>query len=62
MEPFYTKFGTSYQNPEFHKFFSEKVIDACLYYIDEPGLSAEEREMKFRESMEEAYSILQNIK
>ncbi len=59
IEPFYTKYSAGDDNSLFHKHFVELVMDACLYYIDEPGLSVEEKETQFRKSLEEAYIVLQ---
>ncbi|MCI5621041.1 MAG: hypothetical protein MR355_05705 [Lachnospiraceae bacterium] len=60
-EAFYTKYAHTYDNPLFHKYFLNTVADACLIYIDEPGLTPEMREAEFYKSLSDAYINLQNL-
>lgn len=60
-EEFYTKYASTYKNLAFHEYFLSTVPDACLFYIDEPGLPPEIKEEKFREALQEAYVILQKL-
>lgn len=60
-EEFYSKYASTYENPLFHKCFLTNVADACLFYIDEPGLTPEKREELFYQSLSEAYSELQKL-
>jgi len=56
-EEFYSKYANTYQNPLFHECFIHTVADACLLYIDEPGLAPEVREKMFHQSLSEAYLL-----
>lgn len=58
-EPYYTKHAVSYHNQSFHDYFIDIVADACLVYIDEPGLSPDENERLFHETLKAAYVELQ---
>lgn len=60
-EPFYTQYADSDENPLFHKCFMDTVADACLFYIDEPGLTSEIKELKFHEALQEAYAALKKL-
>lgn len=60
-ESFYSKYANTYENPLFHECFMANVADACLFYIDEPGLPPEQREELFYQSLSEAYSELQKL-
>lgn len=60
-EPFYSKYADTYENPLFHEYFMNTVADACLIYIDEPGLTPEIRETMFYKSLSEAYLNLQKF-
>ena len=60
-ERFYSEYADTYQNPLFHEYFMNIVADACLYYIDEPGLTLEIREKMFHKSLNEAYIILREF-
>ena len=60
-EEFYSTYAKTYQNPLFHDCFLHTVADACLFYIDEPGLSPEMRESLFHQALSEAYLLLQKI-
>lgn len=43
---------------KFNEIFMNRVPDACLYYIDEPGLNEATKEQLFRKEILEAYNIL----
>ena len=43
------------------KCFMDKVPDACLLYIDEPGLTPEIKESRFHEALQEAYVTLEKL-
>jgi len=60
-EPFYTEYANTYENPLFHKCFMDTVPEACLFYIDEPGLTSEIKESKFHEALQEAYVTLEKL-
>ena len=60
-EPFYTEYANTYENPLFHMCFMDKVPDACLLYIDEPGLTPEIKESRFHEALQEAYVTLEKL-
>ena len=57
-EPFYTEYANTYENPLFHKCFMDTVPEACLFYIDEPGLTSEIKESKFHEASGSEHSEL----
>lgn len=52
-EPFYSRFASEYDNPLFHQYFLGTVENACTIYIEEPGLSPEDRERLFLKVMYE---------
>lgn len=60
-ESFYTEYANAYKNPLFHKCFMDIVPDACLFYIDEPGLTPEIKESRFHEALQEAYMTLEKL-
>ena len=60
-EPYYSRYARTYDNPPFHKYFINTVADACLIYIDEPGLDPEEKERLFYKTLSEAYIKLQEL-
>lgn len=45
----------------FYNVFTDIVPDACLYYVDEPGLTEEQRETLFYEQMDNAYLELKDL-
>ena len=47
--------------PCFNKLFIEVVPNACLYYIDEPGIDEFTKEELFRKEISAAYSELINL-
>lgn len=57
-EPYYTRNAGVYDNKEFHKLFLDTVADACLIYIDEPGLLPEKGEALFYKTVKDAYDKL----
>lgn len=58
-ESFYSRFASEYDNLLFHQYFLGTVADACTIYIEEPGLSPEDRERLFHKVMSEAFQELQ---
>lgn len=60
-ENYYTANANRDFNFEFQKCFIENVANACLYYIDEPGLTDAEKEKYFYEAMSKAYLELQKL-
>ena len=60
-ESFYSQYAETYNNPTFHKYFLSNIPDACLFYIDEPGLAEEEREAQFYKVLSDAYLNLQKL-
>lgn len=62
-EKYYTKFGEylKFYYPIFDQIFLSIVPDACLYYIDEPGLSFDEKAKLFRKEIEKAYMNLKDL-
>lgn len=61
-ELFYTEYANSYSNSRFHQVFLDTVADACLIYIDEPGLTPYKKEELFYETVKDAYAQLVQIK
>ena len=57
-ESFYSKYAKHCINSLFCKYFLDTVADACLIYIEEPGLSPKEREERFYDVMSKAYQEL----
>ena len=45
----------------FNEVFINRVPDACLCYIDEPGLDEVSKEQLFRKEILETYNILINL-
>ena len=60
-EPYYSQYADSYKNKPFHDRFLSIVADACLIYIDEPGLSPETAERQFYQALCDAYEELQKL-
>lgn len=60
-ETFYTNNAELIKGTEFDHIYLSFVPDACLYYIDEPGLSEAENETRFKMAMEDAYRELSNL-
>lgn len=62
-EKYYTKYGEylKFYYPIFDQIFLSIVPDACLYYIDEPGLSFDEKAKLFRKEIEKAYMNLKDL-
>ena len=60
-ESFYTKCADTYENTSFHEYFMDTIPDACLIYIDEPGLPPEKKELMFYKILKEAYANLQKL-
>lgn len=60
-ETFYTDHAESIKDTEFDRIYFSLVPDACLYYIDEPGLSETENETRFKMLIENTYQQLSNL-
>ena len=60
-EQYYNKYVDSCDNIAFKKCFLDNISDACLLYIDEPGLTSEEREKQFFEVLKSTYELLLNL-
>ena len=60
-EAYYTNNVKCIEGTKFHEIYKSIVPDACLFYIDEPCLSEEEKENGFRSSLEEAYKLLSEL-
>lgn len=54
-ESFFTRHAELIVNSRFYRVFIDSVPDACLYYIDEPGLIEEKKEKLFREQLTSTY-------
>ncbi|WP_346914195.1 hypothetical protein [Clostridium sp.] len=62
-EKYYTKYGEylKFCYPIFDQIFLSIVPDACLYYIDEPGLNFDEKTSLFRKEIGNAYMKLKDL-
>lgn len=60
-ETFYTCHAELIKKTMFYNVFTDIVPDACLYYVDEPGLAEEQRETLFHEQMDNAYLKLKDL-
>ncbi|WP_367662924.1 hypothetical protein [Clostridium sp.] len=62
-EKYYTKYGEylKFYYPIFDQIFLSIIPDACLYYIDEPGLNFDEKASLFRKEIENAYIKLKDL-
>lgn len=57
-EEFYAKYISIIKKTPFEDAYSSIVPDACIIYIDEPGMDEDEKEKAFHECMCEAYKTL----
>ena len=57
-EQYYTKYANLCDNDVFKKCYLDNIPDACLFYIDEPGLTPEENEKQFFKAMKSTYELL----
>ncbi len=59
-EELYSRYGDFLKScySSFNKLFMERIPDACLYYIDEPGLNEVTKEELFRKEILETYNLL----
>jgi hypothetical protein len=60
-EPFFTCHAELIKNIMFYNVFTDIVPDACLYYVDEPGLTEEQKEILFHEQLANAYLKLKDL-
>ena len=61
-EPFYSEYADCCNDEIFKNKFFETVVNACIYYIDEPGLTPEIKEKKFYKELNYAYKELEKLK
>lgn len=54
-ETFFSGYAKIIENRKFYRVFVDSVPDACLFYVDEPGLTEEKKENLFREQLTNAY-------
>jgi len=54
-ESYYSKFAVFCTDEVFKRYYLETIADACTIYIEEPGLSEQEREDGFKAVVEQAY-------
>lgn len=60
-ESFFTCYAELIKNTKFYSVFTDIVPVACLYYVDEPGLEEEQREVLFQEQLANAYLKLKDL-
>lgn len=60
-EPYFTEYVKHIENSEFYRVYSSIISDACIIYIEEPGLTEEEKEKQFRKQLERAYLELKGL-
>lgn len=61
-EPFYSKYANYCNDEIFKRKFLDTVVDACIYYIDEPGLTPEIKEKEFYKELNYVYKELEKLK
>ena len=61
-EPFYSKYANCCNDEIFKNKFFDTVADACIIYIDEPGLTPEIKEKEFYKELNYAYKELEKLK
>ena len=61
-EPFYSKYANCCNDEIFKNKFLDTVVDACIYYIDEPGLTPEIKEKEFYKELNYVYKELEKLK
>lgn len=61
-EPFYSENANCCNDEIFKNKFLDTVADACIIYIDEPGLTPEIKEKEFYKVLNEAYKELEKLK
>ena len=61
-EPFNSKYANCCNDEIFKNKFLATVIDACIYYIDEPGLTPEIKEKEFYKELDYVYKELKKLK
>lgn len=60
-ESYYSENESLIKDTQFDEAFTKSVPDACLFYIDEPGGSEEEKEKSFYSIMSQVYEELHEI-
>ncbi len=60
-EPYFTEYAEYIEDSEFYRVFESIIPDACIIYIEEPGLADEEKEKRFRKELERAYLELKDL-
>ena len=60
-EKFYTDYAEFIKGTEFDKVYFSLIPDACLFYIDEPGLNDTDKDTSFKIIIEDAYRQLINL-
>ncbi len=61
-EPFYSKYANCCNDEIFKRKFLDTVADACIIYIDEPGLIPEIKEKEFYKELDYVYKELKKLK
>jgi len=57
-EKYFSDYGSIISNTKFRDTFLQIIPDACLFYLDEPGMSEVEKEQKFHKELTTVYSKL----
>ena len=57
---YFERYAEAIKGTDFYNVYLNYIPDACTFYIDEPGYP-EEQDKLFKESMEEAYSLLRKL-
>jgi hypothetical protein len=60
-ETLYTCHAELIEDTMFYNVFTDIVPDACLIYVDEPGLTEELKEILFHEQLANAYLKLKDL-
>ncbi|MDD3137883.1 MAG: hypothetical protein PHX08_02795 [Lachnospiraceae bacterium] len=60
-EAYFTKHAQYIKNTAFYYEYINVIPDACLIFIDEPGLSSQEKEKQFRLALEMVYVRLKDL-
>lgn len=60
-EPYYTEYAEYIEDSEFYRVFASIIPDACIIYIEEPGLEEGEKNRQFRKELERAYLELKDL-
>jgi len=60
-EPYFTEYAKHIEDSEFYRVFESIIPDACIFYIEEPGLEEQEKEKQFKKQLERAYLELRDL-